>query len=127
MKSVILNIVFALGILLALSPLYGLGTIVMEMINTFTIVNESPTNTEPDISGPIQRALIAALITLPGYLLAVFLLGPLLYFSAVRQARLIRNVLIATSIIVLLIVPIGTVVGILTLIALYLARAKFRA
>ena len=99
----------------------------MEMINTFTIVNESPTNIEPDISGPIQRALIAALITLPGYLLAVFLLGPLLYFSAVRQARLIRNVLIATSIIVLLIVPIGTVVGILTLIALYLARAKFRA
>ncbi len=127
MKSVILNIVFALGILLALSPLYGLGTIVMEMINTFTIVNESPTNTEPDISGPIQRALIAALITLPGYLLAVFLLGPLLYFSAVRQARLIRNVLIVTSIIVLLIVPVGTVVGILTLIALYLARAKFRA
>ena len=127
MKSVILNIVFALGILLALSPLYGLGTIVMEMINTFTIVNESPTNTEPDISGPIQRALIAALITLPGYLLAVFLLGPLLYLSAVRQARLIRNVLIVTSIIVLLIVPVGTVVGILTLIALYLARAKFRA
>lgn len=99
----------------------------MEMINTFAIINESSVNVEPDISGAIQRALIAAAITLPGYLLAAFLLVPLLYFKAVRQARLIRNVLVVTSIIVLFAVPVGTVMGSLTLIIMYLSRAKFRA
>lgn len=127
MKNVALNSLLTCGLILALAPVYGLGVIVMEMINTFAIINESSVNVEPDISGAIQRALIAAAITLPGYLLAAFLLVPLLYFKAVRQARLIRNVLVVTSIIVLFAVPVGTVMGSLTLIIMYLSRAKFRA
>ena len=127
MNRVVSKTIFYTGVLLALAPIYSLGVMIVDIVNAFSMMSTAEAGTTPEISGPIRSAIIAGMMILPGYLAAVILLVPLLKSGYIREARIVRNILIATSLIVLLSVPIGTAVAIVTLIALFMARAKFRA
>ena len=117
---------FYIGVLLALAPLYGLGVILIEILNVFSIISQTETGVEPNFADSIKTAILAVMMILPCYLGAALSLIPLLHWGALKEALIIRNILIGTSLIVLLSVPVGTVVGVVILATLVLTRGRFK-
>ena len=126
MKKLISKIVFTFGLLLALTPVYALGIVLIEMIDIFSMVRQAEGSAELDLVEPIKNAIFAVIIVLPGYICAAILLIPLVRWGELRMARIVRNTLFVTSVVVLISVPVGTVVTIITLISIFFFRSKFR-
>ena len=126
MKKLISKIVFTFGLLLALTPVYALGIVLIEMIDIFSMVRQAEGSAELDLVEPIKNAIFAVIIVLPGYIGAAILLIPLVRWGELRMARIVRNTLFVTSAVVLISVPVGTVVTIITLISIFFFRSKFR-
>jgi hypothetical protein len=123
-KEIIGKYVTVLGLLLFWAPLWGIVDTYLIMSSSFQEITLFGTN-EPKISQ--EEMSSAALSTLMGLFLFLVALC-LLTFTVVGlnyRTKWLFWILIAYSILLLFVFPIGTSLGIILLIALVLSRKKF--
>lgn len=122
MKRVIVHIIYLLGVFFAIASILGAVLLVWNV--SFALV---AAEAEVDFSELIGLALRSAILIIPSYTLAVLILIPVVRFGGIEQAKRLRNIILFASMPVVLMFPIGTVIALITIMSIYLARGKFSA
>lgn len=126
MRPLICNLIFALALISSFMPVIGSGIVAYGLIDTFQTISETA-EMEHDLSEGTRLAILGAILVIGGYIMAALLLVPLLFLKELRKARIVRNILIGVSVLLVLQFPVGTGMVFFTFCMFYITRDKFNA